>query len=140
MGADEDVDFTLFEPLEHVFLLLGRPKTVEVIDRYREFSQAFAESFVVLQSQNGRRHQHCHLFAVGSGLEGSPNGDLGLTKAHIPAHQPVHGIAFLHIGLGGLGGFVLVGRVFVHKAGLELVLEVAVGRKSKSRHGLALGV
>ena len=140
MGANEDVDFALFEPLKHVFLLLGRAKTVEVIDRHREFSQAFAESFVVLQRQNGGGHQHCHLFAVGCGLEGSPNGDFCLAEAHIAAHQPVHGIAFLHIGLGSLGGFVLVGRVFVHKAGLELVLEVTVGRKSKSRHGLPLGI
>ena len=76
----------------------------------------------MLQREDGGGHQHGHLLAVGGGLERGADRDFRFPEAHIAAHEPVHGRGFFHVALHIGGGLLLVGRVLVDEAGLQLGL------------------
>ena len=78
------------QPLEDALLLAGRAEAAEALDDERILGQALAEGAEVLLGQHGRRHQHGHLLAVVDGLEGGPDGQLGLAVADVAADQAVH--------------------------------------------------
>ena len=130
--ADEDVDLTLFEVGQQLLDLLGLAGAAQVVDPDGEVVQSLTEGAVVLEGQHRGGHEHGGLLAVGSGLEGGTHGNLGLAESHVTADEAVHGFVALHVGLDGLCGSQLVGCVFVDKRGLQLLLQVAVGRVGKS--------
>ncbi len=132
MGADEDIDFALLEVSEQLLHLLGLAGAAQVIDAHGKILQPLAEGSPVLEGQHRRWHEHGGLLAVGRGLEGGAYGNLGLAEAHITANQAVHGLVALHVGLDGLGGRELVGRVLIDERGLQLLLQVAVGGIGKA--------
>ena len=78
----------------------------------------------MLVGKDGGRHEHSHLLAVGSGLEGGAYGNLGLAESHVAANQSVHGFLALHVGLYGLGHGELVGGVLVNERSLKLFLHI----------------
>ena len=96
---DQDVNFSRFQIFQCAVLLFGALEPVDVIHPAGKLFQAFAEGTVMLQSQNGCRHQHCHLLTVGYRLKGRTHGNFGFPETHIPAYQAVHGIGLLHIAL-----------------------------------------
>ena len=104
VGADEDVDFSLFQVGEYLFHLFGLARAAQVVHPDGEVLQALAEGAPVLERKHRCGHKHGGLFAVGRGLEGGTHGNLGLAEAHIAADEAVHRLAALHIGLDGLGG------------------------------------
>jgi hypothetical protein len=76
----------------------------------------------VLLGQEGGGHEHGDLHPVLHGLEGGPQGYLGLAEAHVAADQAVHGDGRLHVGLHVDDGLGLVGRLLVREGLLELLL------------------
>ena len=86
----------------------------------------------MLIGQHRCRHHHRHLLRVASRLECRAYGYLGLTEAHIAAHQTVHRATALHIGLHIIGRLQLVGRILIEEARLQLMLHKRVGTESKA--------
>ena len=111
-----------------------------MLDAHRELLEPLAESTVMLQCKDRRRHQHGHLFGIGDGLESGADRHFGLAEAHIAAHEPVHRRARLHIGLHSLRRSLLVGRVLVNERRFQLVLQKAIRRKRKAVARLAPGI
>ena len=124
MGANDDVDLAVGEVGEYLLDLLWRAGSREVVDPDGQVFESVSEGVVVLIGEHGRRHEHCDLLAVSGSLEGSADGDFGLAEANVAADEAVHRAVALHVGLDGLSGCQLVGRVLVDKRGLELLLEV----------------
>ncbi len=85
-------------------------------------------------------YKHGSLLSVGSGLECRAYGNLGFSEANIAAHEAVHGALALHVGLDGLRGRELVGRVFIDERRLQLVLHVAVRGKGVAALLLSVGI
>ena len=83
----------------------------------------------MLRGQQGGRDQHRHLLAVLDGLEGGPDGDLGLAEADVAADQAVHGGLRLHVGLDVLDGLELIGGLVVGERLLHLALPRRVRRE-----------
>ena len=94
----------------------------------------------MLVGQNCCRNEHSHLLAVAGSLERCAHGNLCLAETHIAAHQTVHGLCLLHVGLHVLCGAQLVGRVFVEETCLQLVLHVAVGAECETLLPAARGI
>ena len=138
--ADQDVHLARLHALQGLGQRFARLEAVDVLHGDGELAQASAEALEVLHRQDGRRHEHGHLFAVACRTEGRPNRDFRLPEAHISAHEAVHGCGLEHVFAHGLCGGVLVGGVFVHEARLQRVLQVAVFRIGVARGGFALGV
>ena len=110
-----------------LFLLSGRAKARDVLDVHGVVGQALGESPVVLLGEDRGGHQHQDLLALGRGLEGCPQGNLGLAVAHVAADQAVHGPGGFHVGLDLLDGLTLVGCLHVGEALFELALPVRIG-------------
>ena len=72
----------------------------------------------MLIGKHGRGDKESNLLAIGSGLEGSTDGDLGLPEAYVTAEQAIHRIGSLHIGLHRRCCDSLVGCIFKGKRGL----------------------
>ena len=138
--ADQDVDTASFEVGADLRHLFGRFGAVEILDPHGEVAQTLRKRAVVLQGENRRRHQHGDLLAVHGRLERCADRHLGLAEAHVAADQPVHRLVGLHVLLDGRHGRLLVGRVLPLERRLQLVLQIAVGRKCESLAGLAFGI
>ena len=80
------------------------------------------------------------LLAVCSSLESGPDSHLGLAKADVAAHQPVHGHRRLHIFLDRYGAGHLVGSILPDEGGLKLSLKIRVGGEGKAAGGLSFCV
>ena len=122
VGADDDVDLAGAQPLGHLPRLRGREEPGQHLDAHGVAGEAVAEGLVVLLGQQRGGHQHRHLLAVLHRLEGGPDGDLGLSEAHIAAHQAVHRVALLHVTLHLGDRHELVGRLLVRERLLQLAL------------------
>ena len=94
----------------------------------------------MLIGQHCGRHQHSHLFAICSRLEGSTHRHLGLAEAHITTHQTIHGLGLFHIGLHVLRGLQLIGGILIQETGFELVLQIGIGTEGKALFTTTLGV
>ena len=140
MGADEDVELAAFEVACYLVALLGGAEAVEVVDIDGEVLEAFGEGVEVLEGEDGGGNEYGDLLGVAYGLEGGSDGDFGLAEADVAADEAVHWCWGFHIVLDVDGGLELVGCVFVHKGGFELVLEVGVGAEGEADGGFALGV
>ena len=94
----------------------------------------------MLIGEYGGGYEYCHLLAVGGGLECCAYCNLGLSESYVAADEAIHGASALHVLLHFVGGFQLVGGVFVDEARLELVLQVGIGREGESLLAESLGV
>ena len=107
---------------------LGRaPQAADSVDPERQVGQALAEGAEVLLCEDRGRGEDHHLLAVGGGLDGGPDGDLGLAVADVAADQAVHRPVGFHVGLDRLDRLDLVGRLAVGESRLELHLPLGVG-------------
>ena len=86
----------------------------------------------MLQGKHCCRHQHSYLLAVVGGFEGSADSHFRLTKSYIAADEPVHRTSLLHILLYLLCCLHLVGGVFIEERTFQFVLQISVGRESKT--------
>ena len=134
MGPHDHVDLALPQPLDDGLLFLGRAEPGQQLHSGRESPEALGESVPVLLGQHGGRDQDGNLAAIGHGLEGGPQGNLGLAETHVAGDQAVHRARPFHVPLDVVDGLQLVGGLLEAEGGLELVLPRRVGRE-----GLALG-
>ena len=94
----------------------------------------------MLLCQNGCGAQECHLTRIGGSKEGCPHGNLGLAKAHVAAHKPVHGHIAGHVPQDVLYGPVLVRCFLVAKGRAKFRVELVRGIVVKALGHLAKGV
>ena len=107
--------------------LLGCTGARQIVYTYGHVLQSVAECVVMLECQHRCRHQHSHLLAVGSSLEGGTYSHLGLSEAYVAAYQTIHRACTFHVCLYVLCSFRLVGRVLVEERSLQFVLQIGVG-------------
>ncbi len=140
MGADEDVDFSLFGFFEDGFLLLRGAEAGDHLDVDGEVGEAALEGLVVLEAEDCGGGEDCDLLSVLHGLEGGAHGDFGFAVADVAAEEAIHGLGGFHVALDvGDGGDLVVGFVEVEGV-FELVLHVGVGGEGRALRGLALGI
>src|SRR5690606_34650211 len=115
-------------------------EAIDIIHAYGQALHALLEGLGVLQREDGGRHQHGHLPTVANRLEGRADGHFRLPDADVAADETIHGYGSFHVTLYIRSGLLLVGRVLIDEAGLEFVLQVAIGLESESRIALSFGV
>ena len=117
--------------LGHLAGLAGGEEPGQHLDPHRVAGEAVAEGLVVLLGEQRGGHEHGHLLAVLHGLERGPDGDLGLAEADVAAHEAVHRVVGLHVGLHVVDGRELVGRLLVGEGLLQLALPRRVVRRRR---------
>ena len=132
MGADQDVDLARLEVGQDGFYLGRRAQAGDALDPEREVGEALAEGAEVLLGEDRGRDQDDHLLAVGGGLDGGAQGDLGLAEADVAADQAVHRPRRLHVALTARfrSWSVVSGR-----EGLSISLPLAVGGEGVAAAG-----
>ena len=140
VSPDDDIDIALREPLDDGTHLCGLAKSRNILDLARQPFETVTESVIVLEGEDCGRDEHRHLLAVAHGLESGADGQLRLAKPDVSADEAVHRRLTLHVGLDGLVGLILVGRVLIEERRLELLLHIRVGRKGVALLVLSLGV
>ena len=111
--SDEYINLAFLQIGKHLTSLLGSSGARQIVYTHGHVLQSVAECVVMLECQHRCRHQHSHLLAVGSGLEGSTYSHLGLAEAHVAAYQTIHRACTFHIRLYVLCSLRLVGRVLI---------------------------
>ena len=135
VGADDDVDAPLLQALKDLGGLGGVLEAGQGPHGHREAGVALSEGLGVLAHQQRGGHQDRHLLAVLDGLEGGAHGDLGLAVADVAAHEPVHRLGLLHVGLDLVDGGELVGGLGVGERLLQLGLPGGVGAEGVAGGG-----
>ncbi len=138
--ADHDVDRPVLHAFEHRARLGGAGEPGQALHGDREPGHPLGEGLQVLVGQQGRRHQHRHLFAVLYRLERCPHGDLGLAVADVTADHPVHRDRLLHVRLDLGDRRHLVDGLGESERVLHLGLPRRVQGERVTRRGLTLGV
>ena len=138
MRTDNDINLPLFQAFQGFIFLLCRPKTIEIRDIYGKVFQPFLKTPIMLECEYGCRHEYRNLLTIGCSFECRTNSHFGFTKAHISTDEPVHHGFGFHIFFYFYGSFLLVGRIFIDKAGFKLVLKIGIGGKSKALGSLSL--
>ena len=137
MGADQDVDAAVGDPLDDPLLFLPADEAAEHRDPQREGGEAALEGVEMLLGENGGRDQHRHLLPILHRLERGTQCDLGFAIADVADHEPIHRPSPEHVGLDLLDAARLVRRLGVREALLELALPGRVGAEREAGRGLA---
>jgi len=111
VGADDDVDGAVGQPVDDALDLLGATKARQALDLNGPVGETVGQVLIVLLGQQGGGDQHGDLSAAVDGDEGGAHGDLSLTEADIAADHAVHGLGVGHVAEDGLNGALLVGRL-----------------------------
>ncbi len=128
--ADHNVHRAIGHTLQRGIDLLGGAKAAHLGNLDRPLGKSVVQRLEMLLRQQGGRGQYGHLFATGDGNEGGAQRHLGLAKAHVAAHQTVHGAGADHVLDHAVDGGLLVGGLFKAKVvgkGLVVVCRVAEG-------------
>ena len=94
----------------------------------------------MLLGKDRRGREHERLLAVDGDGERGANGDLGLAVTDVAAHEPVGRPRRFEVFLDRLDRTLLVGRLLVREARLELLNEVAVDLVGDALGALPVGV
>ena len=140
VGTHHNIDLSAAQLLQHLLLLPWRAKARENVHLDRKALHPLAEGLVMLPGKDGGRHQHRTLFAVHHTFKGGADGNLGLSKANVPAQQTVHRGGLFHIVLDFPDAAQLVVGFVVGKAALKVVLPVGVRSKGIALCRLPLGI
>ena len=122
MGADDDVDGAVREPVARFGQLRGRHQARGLRHVDRKAPEALGEGLEVLARQQRRRHHHRHLLAVHRRRERRAQRHFGLAEADVAADQPVHRPAGGEILERRVDGGQLVVGLLVGEAGAEFVI------------------
>ena len=117
---DEDVDLARGEVGEDPLRLLRRHEARDHLDAHGEVAEPLAERVVVLLGEDRGRREEQRLAAVDGDGERGAHRDLGLAEADVPADEPVHRARRLEVLLHRLDRGLLVRRLAVREARLEL--------------------
>ena len=132
MGADDDVDRPVREPLAGLGRLLRRDEARQLAHLDRKAAEALHEPDEVLARKQRGGRNHGDLLAGHRRDEGRAHGDLRLAEADVAADQPVHRHPGVQVGQDVLDGRQLVLRLLVGKARAKRVPHV-VGRLEDRR-------
>ena len=138
--ADEDVDLARGEVGEDPLRLLRRHEPRDHLDAHREVAEALAERVEVLLGEDRRRREEQNLAAVDGDGERGAHGNLGLAEADVAADEPVHRPRRLEVLLHRLDRGLLVRRLAIREARLELRQPLAREVERDALAGLALRV
>ena len=120
--AHDDVHRAIGHALEGGVDFFGRAKAAHLGHFHGPLGKAVAQGLVVLLGQQRGGGQKGHLLAAGDGHEGRAQGHFGLAKAHVAAHQAVHGLRRNHVLYDGVYGRLLIGRFLKAEVGGELLV------------------
>ena len=140
MGTDYDIYFAFLQIVQDFLNFSGFLHPADIFHPTRHAFQPPGKSMVMLISQNSRRHQDSHLFAIGHRLKSGPDCNFSLPKSHISTDQAVHYLRFFHIGFYRFDRFYLIGSLVIHKRHFHFFLQITIFRKSKSSLFLAAGI
>ena len=90
MSSDNYVHFARGKAFEYAPYIFDTAQSADILNVAWQVFESFFKSVVMLQRQNGGRHKHSHLFAVGGSLERRPNGYLGFSETNITAYKAIH--------------------------------------------------
>src|SRR5690625_4700991 len=90
VGANDNIHFAFGQALLHARNLLSRANAREDLDIDGPVGETVAERTRMLLGEQGGARQYGFLLAAVAGNKRRAHGDLGFTKAHIPAHQTSH--------------------------------------------------
>ena len=138
--ADQDVDLPLGEVRQRLFLLRRGPESRDHLHADGELTEALAEGVPVLLREDGGGDEHQRLLPVQRAGKGGANRHLGLAEADVPAHESVHRVRGLEVGLDRLDRALLVLRLAVRELGLEPLQPVAGEVEGDARRVLAARV
>ena len=97
MCPDDDVDFTIFQFFDNLFLLTNTSKPAHHINVHRVIAKTLTEGREMLLCQNRCGDKYRYLFFIENHFERSTHSHLGLTVSHIATNQPIHGLLLLQI-------------------------------------------
>ncbi len=140
VGTDDDIHLALGQLLHDAVLLLGGAEAAQHLDPHRPVGEAVAEVVVVLLGEQGGGHQHGDLFAAMHGHKCRPHRHLGLAKAHVAAHQPIHALGLTHVPQHRIDGVELILGLLEREAGGKLAIGLAVVFEGKAGASGAVGV
>ena len=113
MGANDNVQFAISKVLKGLGFLFGCSEAIHVINRNRHVFESLGKGAKMLVGKNGCGYQNGYLFAIIHRLKCRADGHFGFAKAHIATHQTIHWSIAFHVVFDVLGGFELIGCVFV---------------------------
>jgi hypothetical protein len=140
MGAHHHIQFPGFEPLQNGLLFLGGAEAVQQPHLNRIGGKALLQGVVVLLGEDGGGGQQGHLFFGGDRFEDGPYRHLGFAKAHVAAHQTIHGAIALHVQLHILHRLELIRRGLIGERVFQLLLPGHVGGVGEALQLGPLGV
>ncbi len=90
VGADDDVDTAVRQPLLDLIELLGghQPRSLRNVDR--EAAETFGEVLEMLPRQQRCRHDHCDLLAIKRHCKRCTQRHLSLAETDVAADQAIH--------------------------------------------------
>ena len=136
VGADDDVDVAVAQPLDDGSRLRVAAEAREHLDPDGEGRQPFAERAPVLLGQHRGGDQDRDLVAVHHRPEGRAQGDFRLAEPNVPADHAIHRARRLHVRRHGRDRLQLIRRLLVGERGLQLVLPLRIRAKGVARHQL----
>ena len=119
-------------PVHDVAGLRRRQEPAQRLDADRVAGEAVGERVAVLRREQRRRGEHGDLLAVLDRLERGADGDLGLAEPDVAAHEAVHRVRPLHVGLDVGDGDALVGRLDEREGVLHLAPATACPARTRS--------
>ena len=140
MGAHHHVQLPGGQGLLHGLPLLGGLEPGKAAHGHREGGEPLRHGGEVLLGQYGGGAQQGRLLPVLDRLEGRPDGHLGLAVAHVPAEEPIHGPAALHVRLHLPDAPELVRGLLIGEGGFQLPLPGGVGGIGEALDGGPFGV
>jgi hypothetical protein len=126
VGADQDVHAAFPELGEDSLHLCRTAETGRHLDADGQVAITLTESVPVLLGENGRRSKQECLAAVRDCRERRPDGDFSLAEADVAADEPIHRPRCFEILLHRFDRALLVARLFIGEARLELLDELSV--------------
>ena len=139
VGADDDVDIAIGQPLLDLRQFLGRDQAGGLRDIDRETAKTFGKILAVLPCEQRGRHHHGDLLAFERDRKRRAQRHLGLAEADIAADQPVHGTAAFEVLQRGRDGPQLVLGFLIGEARAELVIDMRLHRHFRRFMQMPLG-
>lgn len=140
VGIDDNINFFVFQLLENGIFFFSSLEVVDIIYCYFKFFQLFFESMVMLQGEDCCRNEYCYLFVIDYCFKGIVDSYFGFVKIYIVVYEVVYGVVFYYVFFYVIGGFELIGCIFVDEGGFQFILQVIIVWESNFIGGFVFGV
>ena len=126
MGTHHNVHLTALYTANDVRLLFCSAETRKHLHLDGEALKTLEDGVIMLEGQDGGRHQNSALLTLAHTLKGGTECHLGLAESHVAAEQTIHRHRPLHIPLDFVDTPQLVLGFLILKVALEIVLPLLV--------------